>query len=338
MKRKTVTIYDIAEKTGLSAPTVSRAINNKGYVSAETLKQVSDAMAEMGYRPRGTATAAAQKTKTILVNIPILHNPFYYGILDGIRASAKAHGYNILVYQDYLSQDSIGSLLEMIVSANADGLITTNFITTDLEERLRDAVPTVQCSEYNRQCQFPYVGVDDVAAGAKVTEHLISMGGTKLAMINGPERFKYARDRRAGFLSAAQSAGLDIPDGYVVELPEIEFNLAYSVAEQLLGMEDRPNAIFGASDVIAIAVLRVAKKLGLKIPDELLIAGFDNTEPSLMCSPTITTMDMPKYQIGFAACDMLIKQIENIDLGSRSMILNTELLIRESTMRFNSWK
>ena len=332
MRRKSVTIYDIAEKAGLSAPTVSRAINNKGYISAETQRRVSAAMEELGYRPRTGATEVVQKPKTLIVNIPILHNPFYYGILDGVRASARAHGYYVLVYQDYLTLDSIGGMLEMLSSVNADGLISTNFIPTELEGRLKEAIPTVQCSEFNTDCQFSYVGVDDVAAGRSVTEHLISMGGTRLAMINGPERFKYSRDRRAGFLSAMENAGLNVPNDFVVELPEIEFNLAYAVAEQLLSLPERPNAIFGASDVIAIAVLRVAKKYGLKVPDDLLIAGFDNTEPSLMCSPTLTTMDMPKYQIGFTACEMLIKQIENTEARPRSILLNTELIVRESTM------
>jgi LacI family repressor for deo operon, udp, cdd, tsx, nupC, and nupG len=149
-------------------------------------------------------------------------------------------------------------------------------------------------------------------------------------MINGPVKYKYARKRQEGFSEALMQAGITVTPNHIIQLPEFSFDAAVSVSTQLLTMPERPDAIFAASDVFAVATIKAARRLGLHIPEDLGVVGFDNTDLSIMSEPALTTVKQPQFQLGFLACEILIEQIRNIDIAPRQIMLNAELIIRES--------
>lgn len=191
----------------------------------------------------------------------------------------------------------------------------------------------VQCCEYNEEATYPYVSIDDFTAAENATNYLISCGCTKLAFINGPATFKYANKRYEGFSSALSKAEISIPPNWVVQLPEINYEMAYSAVCRILNSETRPNAFFTISDIFAAAVIRAAKRFHLHVPKDIMVVGFDNIDLSSMTSPSLTTVNQPGFQQGYSACELLLKIIENPSVTPRSLLLDAELIIRESTMK-----
>ena len=175
--------------------------------------------------------------------------------------------------------------------------------------------------------------IDSVMAARRAVQFLQAVGYSKIALINSSLQYKYAQDRQFGYEQALTEAGLTVRPEWLVHITDVNYSLAAGAAERLLGLPDRPDAIFAVSDVIAAAVIKVARRLGIKVPQDLGVIGFDNTEISQMMEPSITTINQPRYELGAYACDLLLEQIKNPKAPARQLLLNTELIARESTMR-----
>ena len=210
-------------------------------------------------------------------------------------------------------------------------MITMSLLSTELLKTITKEVPLVQCCEYNKDSDCPYVSVDDFTAAENAVRYLISCGRNKIAILNGPSQYKYAKERLAGFQKAMEAAQLFVPSSWIVNVPEISYTMAYSIVTQLLASENRPNAIFAASDVLAAAIINAAKHYRIRIPHDLMVIGFDNIDLCQITRPTITSFNQPKQQLGFTACEILVENILSSGLSPHSMILSTELVIREST-------
>lgn len=143
--------------------------------------------------------------------------------------------------------------------------------------------------------------------------------------------FKYAQHREKGYYRALRQAGLTANPDWIVHISTISYQLAYSNALHILNLPDRPDAVFACSDVFALAVVNAAGKLGLKVPDDLSVIGFDNVYLSAMCDPAITTIEQPSFQLGLQACELLLEKIKFPNTPFRQIILDTELIVREST-------
>lgn len=336
MKKKKITVADLARKSGVSAATVSRVINHRELVKEETVRAVEKAMVQLGYAHKNAEKPVSGQKQLIILNVPDTQNVFYQEVIRGARMSANAHGFFLLIYESYINPGTIQNFCGLIQRVSAAGVILLNQLNETLLNQIQGIVPLIQCCEYNKEAAYPYVGIDDLYAAKNATEHLISCGHHKIAFINGPLSFKYAVDRQQGFLEALETAGITVPKSWIVQLPEVHYELAYSAICRLLNGVDVPNAIFAISDVFAMAALRAAHRYGLKVPRDLMVVGFDNIEFSMMTSPSITTVDLPKYQMGYCACEMLIDYILNPLAEPRSILLDTQLVIRESTFPLNS--
>jgi len=152
-------------------------------------------------------------------------------------------------------------------------------------------------------------------------------------MINGPMSFKYAVKRQEGFLDTLRKKDISVRPDWIVSLPEVNYQMAYSAVCRLLNNEIRPNAFFVISDVFAAAVIRAAKRFDLRIPEDIIVVGFDNLDISIMTCPTITTVNQPSFQLGYSACELLLDSINHPDMFPKSLILDTELIIRESSAK-----
>lgn len=326
-----ITVQQIALQAGVSPATVSRVINHRDLVKEDTLKQVEAAMKQLGAIPPDSSKSKAADQPVIILNIPNINNVFYTEVIRGATTSAKAHGCHLLISQSPLDHGSISEFHHLIKRVHAAGVILLNQISSELLYQLNNLLPIIQCCEYNHESEIPYVSIDDYTAALNATNYLISSGKNKIAFINGPLTFKYARDRRSGFLDAISSADLIIPKNWLIQLPEVNYDMAYSATCQLLTNEIIPNAFFTASDTLAAAVIRAAKRYRYNVPKDITVVGFDNIDLSSMFSPTITTVSQPKFQMGFSACEMLLEKISNPSFATRSILLDTELIVREST-------
>ena len=326
-----ITVSDIAKEAKVSPATVSRVINHRyDLVTENTVKTVHEAMKALGYDIPAENPVHEKNRPLIMVHVPD-GNPFYEKILQGVLASANAHGCHLLFSQGPLDRSSTGNFLDLLKRVNVSGAIILNHVSADLLMEISTRVPLIQCTEYNPEVNLPYVSIDDRKAARTATSYLIARGRNKVAFLNGPTTFKYARERKRGYYDAIEEANLTIPGNWIVDLPEINYEMAYSAACQMLNSEPLPNAFFTVSDTLAAAVIKAARQFHYKVPQDIMVVGFDNTTISYMYSPAITTVNQPAFQEGFTACELLIKKMMDPSAEVNSILLETELIIRETT-------
>lgn len=332
MKRSPVPVNSIAKSLNLSPATVSRVINHPDLVNTETRTLIQKELERLGYNLEDIARKKVESKRTvILVVLPTIENPFYHGILKGIKASASSHNHEVIIYQSTITTSNVQSLFDVIRKTNTHGVICmSQRMDKELVNSISDAVPFVQCCEYNKDAKASYVSINDYLAAKNATEYIINNGYRKIAMINGPLYFNYAQERLRGFEDALKENNIHIPASYKVSLPEIAFNVGYSGACQILGSTDRPEAVFCAADVFAVATIKAASRFGIKVPDELGIVGFDNIEVASITTPGITTVNQPGYQLGFTAASTLFEIIQSPQNPVQSILLDTELVARDS--------
>ncbi|MEG1756989.1 MAG: substrate-binding domain-containing protein, partial [Oscillospiraceae bacterium] len=267
----------------------------------------------------------------LLINVPSFENPFYSEIIKGARSSAIMHGFYLLISQGSLDSNYIEHIAELVKSSNVVGMIVLDYLPDSLLLNLDQILPVVQCCEYNKNCDIPYVGIDNLSAAINVMDYILSIGRRRIALINGPRKFMYARDRHSGYEQSLTSRNISVPRSWDIQLSEVNFDMAYTAACQLFSCENKPNAVFAVSDVFAAAVIKAANRYGLSVPDDVAVVGFDNIDVSMMSSPTITTVNQPKFQLGYTACEFLVDRINRPENQSNTILLNTELIVRESS-------
>ena len=327
-------IEQIAKKAGVSNATVSRVINGQKIVSPPTFSKVSEAMKEMGY-PLDSSTHVANITQgIILFNVPTLENPFYHDIAMGAKKSANLHGYHCLINSQDIDVLSLDQLTKMIRRTKISGIIVTNHVAEDILNKLNMVTCVVQCCEYAANCNLPFVSIDDYAAARSAIQHILSTGRRKIALINGPTEYKYARERKRGYLSAMESAGIEPPESWQINVPSINFEIAYSSVIQLLSSSNPPDSFFTASDVFAAAAVKAAQQIGLHVPNDIVIVGFDDLETAKMTSPTISSVKQPRYQMGYIASEILLEKVKDPNTEPRKILLASELIVRQSSSGF----
>ena len=343
---KTIRIKDIADKAGVSSSTVSRVINHPDNVRFETTLKVQRAMSELGieYDLVNTPTKEKEKqlsdnrSKLIIFNHPVTGNQFFNEIYRGIEASASAHGMSVLSYAGSINNFTLPSFLSILDTANIIGVISACNIDTPILNAITAKVPFVACCEYNTEVPNTYVGVDDRKAAKEATEYIISTGHRKIAFLNSSKRFRYSNHRYEGFCEALSDAGISIPNSWNLNISSLEYDTAHAAIMPILNSETIPNAIFSVSDIYAVAAINAARSLGLKVPRDLVVVGFDDVDAAKMSNPSLTTVSMPRYQIGYSSAEMLYERISNPNEPIRNVLLNTVLIIRESSSSQNSLK
>lgn len=329
MKEKP-TVVQIAQRSGVSIATVSRVLNGKDTVSPATRGRVLQALRELEYEP-GSKVPPVAGLK-LLALLPDFENPFYAPIIQGLQQTAHSAGFELLLMP--IGEGSVysSSLVNMIRREDYKGVIWLSVAPgVDTLTAVSEYCPSVMVGEYPEDYSGSYVSIDDRTAGYRAVNHLISIGCRRIGMINCAYRYKYARHRKEGYLKALTEAGLPIDPSLYVSIPSIDYTLAYSAAMQVLCTEPPPDALFACSDVLAAAAINAAHSLGLRIPEDISVIGFDNVETSRMTFPAITTIAQPAHQLGQQACSILLDRIQNPELPHRQILLNTEMVIRGST-------
>lgn len=325
--RSSLPIHRIAEQAGVSPATVSRVIHHRELVRPGTAQAIFAAMEALGLDLPEDAVVSASSKPVLFINTVRDANPFYMEVFRGIETAAAAHGYDVLRTSSPLLPADLPDYLALIKRVGVSGLLTLSQLGLEELNRLSATVPVIQCCEYNEDSDVPYVSIDDNAAARQAVEFLIAAGRNKIAFLNGPEKFRYARQRRAGFMEAMHRSGLTVPRDWILQIPEIDYEMAFSSVSQILSSEIRPNAVFAVSDVLAQATVNAARRNLLKVPADLMVIGFDDIPLCKMVRPTITTIAQPQFQLGYTACENLITQIERPGYVE-SVTLGTELIIR----------
>lgn len=336
-KSKKITVGDLAEYAGVSPATVSRVLNRRNLVKGETYDRVMKAVSELGYelrRPEEDPLSSGGNSDghgPIFITLPSLSNPFYDEIIKGARTSVREHGYDLLIHETHINENSIGFLESLVARYHAAGFITLNHIETSVCRRLAAAVPLVQCSEFNVEVDTPYVSIDNFSAARNAVNHLIHLGRKRIAILNGPVRYVYSRRRLAGYQAALEDAGIPYDENYVVHLPDITSDYALSAMMQLLKLPVIPDAVFCSSDVFAMSIIRACHLLNKRVPEDIALVSFDNLDISKNMTPSISSVQQPRLQLGYLAAEALFEKISDPSLPNKKTLLDTELIVRESS-------
>lgn len=329
MESAKISITEIARRTGISAATVSRVLNHPELVNAQTAEAVRLAMEELNYKPK--VSKRSKTKKLILINVSEVTNPFYSEIISGIVSSATTHSYHTLISQEALDDtQSVSSFVKLLKSIKACGVILCSPLSSQFYDPIGSLMPVVQCCEYNSE-EYSYVSIDDFQAAYNVMEHIYSQGRRKIAFINGPLNYKYARERLRGYEAFLEQAGLPHMSNWSTNLSKMNYDMAFASACQLLTSLTPPDAVFASSDLIAAAVIKAAKLHHIRVPEDLIVVGFDNINISTICDPAITTVNQPCFQLGYTAGEIIHEHIISPTAYKQQVLLNTELIIRSSS-------
>lgn len=336
MKRRGRFSYqEISDSSGISISTISRVLNKSPLVTEETRSRVIEAMKVLGIDVSSLDLNPLPRNNLIIFNVPTLKNPFYSPIIEASRVTAAANGYKLLVNEDPISEASLEGFLDLIRKTRACGLLCSNPVEKGRLQILAKEIPTVTCCESVASSGVPFVTIDDETASENAVKYLISLGKKRIAFINGPESFKYARDRYKGYSTALSSYGIEVDSSLICSVgADMDFEVARAQALRMLSMENRPDAFFCCSDVLACAAIKASFESGLKVPGDIAVVGFDNIQISQIMNPSITTVCQPTSQIGTIAVEMLLKVMKNDTRAMKAIYLGAELIIRESTSNF----
>lgn len=332
-----VTIDDVAALAKVSIKTVSRVLNDEPNVRPATRQAVRDAIERLDFRPSRIARSLASK-RTFIIGL-FYDNPcshYVSNIQAGALKACDRHGYDLSVHpKPYQGAATADGIVELHRQARFDGVILTPPLADipALIAVLRASkVPGVLVSPVDRSFGFPTVGTNDRIAAEEMTKKLIGLGHTKIAFVTGHPDHKAVGLRREGYINAMRSAQLDVPNEYVVQGMN-SFDSGETAGVSLLQLRVPPTAIFCANDEMAVGVLKIANTLGIRVPKDLSIAGFDNIPLATQVWPPLTTIKQPVAEMGERAAEILIRRIE--DRGPPSDIehvtIKSEVVLRQST-------
>ena len=198
---------------------------------------------------------------------------------------------------------------------------------------LSQSIPIVQCTEYS-STQFSYVGIDNYKSTTAAMDHIYSLGRRKTLFVNGPLEYRYARERQEAFITFMEKVGISSSQYQIINIAKIDYNMAFASINQALSSDRLPDSIFAVSDIFAVAAAKAAGRHGIRVPQDMVIVGFDNINIlSTVTTPAITSISQPRFQIGYTAGELLFEAIQtkNAPAAPKHVILDTELIIRDSS-------
>ena len=329
--RRRPTLAAIAAEAGVSMPTVSKVVNGRPDVAADTRARVERLLGEANYHRPGSRRGRRAGLIDIIFNG--LDSPWAVEILRGVEAWCAEHALGAAVSAVRHGSARPASWTSTLASHDTDGVIlVTSHVTMPELQQLRDAdIPLVVVDPANLpEPDLPSVGATNWAGGLAATEHLISRGHRRIGAIAGPADYLCSRARLDGYRSALDRAGVPY-DPALVRNGDFQHEGGFLRGGELLDLAERPTAIFAGSDQQALGVYEAARQRGLRIPQDLSVVGFDDLPTARWVSPPLTTVRQPLADMGQVAAEMLCNLIDGVPLRSQRIELSTELIVREST-------
>ena len=327
------TIRDVAERAGVAPITVSRVINNSGYVSPETRARVEAAIAELQYVPNSLARSLRfKRTHTLALVLTDITNPFWTTVARGVEDAASRHGFNVILCNTDENEDKQTEYLNVLLQKQVDGFLLVPARSTPEPIALiqRQRVPIVVLDRQVPGAQVDVVRGDSEGGAYELTRLLLSLGHRRIAMLSGPQGVSTAVDRVAGYRRAMREAGI-AEETMRIYYGEYTQDGGYRMAQEALAARPRPTALFAANNFIAIGALRALREAGLRVPEDIALVCFDDIPATLVIEPFLTVVAQPAYEMGQRATELLLARLSGQAPDEyQEIILPAQVIVRKS--------
>jgi LacI family transcriptional regulator len=334
-----ITIYDIAKELRISAATVSRALKNHSGTNSNTRKKVIAKAEEMGYRSNQFASnLRSNRTNTIGVIIPRLNSHFVSTAIAAMEKVANTAGFNIIISQSMESGSKEMACAQTMFNNRVDGVLVSLAYDTDsavhFSKFAEKGIPLIFFDRVPESSEDLSIVIDNFRNGYDVTKHLIQQGCRRIAHVTANLKRNVYKERLNGYKQALADAGLKYTDSLLFSC-DLSEQSSTEIATKIIAMRKLPDALFAANDMSAASCMKVFKQHGIHIPKDIAIAGFNNDPISRLMEPNITTVNYPAFQMGETAATFMINHLTGVTniLATNKIILKSELLIRESSLR-----
>jgi LacI family transcriptional regulator len=322
---------DVAEKARVSVSTVSHVLNGTRKVSEETRTLVLGVVDELGYEPNLLARSfKQQKTFTVGLLVSDIQNPFFTSVARGVEDVALAHGYHLLLCNTDEDPEREAEYVTELYRKRVDGVIVASSAPRQAGYRS----PKVPCVFMDREVEGTSAGivrVDNAHGMRLIAEHLVKLGHERIAMISGPLEKASGFERYEGLKTALAELGLEL-DGALVRFGDFRAVSGERGARELLSLPEPPTALVTANNQMTLGALATIKEIGVRVPQELSVVGFDDTEWAPLVEPPLTAVAQPTYELGAASMRVLLERIEGGENGEpERLFLEPRLVIRGST-------
>jgi LacI family transcriptional regulator len=334
-RSRTVTRDEVAHAAGVSSATVSYVVNNGPRpVATETREKVLAAIQELGYHPNALArNLRLQHSSTIGLIVPDIHNPYFAEVARGVEQMASENGLTmVLCHSDYKLEREL-HYVKIMQAERSAGVIW--FPATNSAEPAKQlasyGMPLVVLDRVVPGVRAPAVVADNFRGGYLASQHLIDLGHRIIGCITRPTELYHSTERIRGFRAALTENGIEVDESLLVS-GGFRLDDGCAAAKQLIGKTPRPTAIFAYNDFMAIGTLRAAYELGIKVPNDLSVVGFDDIPQAAFTCPALTTISQPKFEMGREGVSLLLDEINESTLGiNPTPLLPIKLIVREST-------
>jgi LacI family transcriptional regulator len=329
---KAASIYDVARESKVSVFTVSAVINNKAHVGKKLRERVEEAIQRLNYRPNLVARSLAkQRTHTIGMIVSDIANPFFPMVVRGAEDAAQRQGYNLLLCNSDDTLEKEETQIELLLSKRVDGILLTK-AAGDLSQALRQMIKQVNIPFVLVMRTYPKltkdaVVSDDYHGAYDAVSHLARAGCRRIGLISGPLKISNAIARLQGFKDALQTQGLPLENDMMIE-GDYRIESGFRAGHALLS--HRPDGVYVANHLMTIGLLQAAEEMGMKCPDDFGLVSFDDYPWLGVFHPKLTTVELPKHQLGSEAVELLIRRIGGSAEKAVVRKLQPELRIRES--------
>ncbi|MBN1265924.1 MAG: LacI family DNA-binding transcriptional regulator [Anaerolineales bacterium] len=329
--RKSVTIQDVAEAAGVSVSTVSRVLNDKDDVAAETYEKVQQVVHELGYVSSLAARGMrSRRTNVIGLIMPDVASPYSIEVLQGVNRAIAQLDYDLIVYTNGDVRKNASAYQESYFVSLLNGNVTDGVIVvTPAATNFSTTAPVVAIDPNNESPECPAIISTNLEGALQVMEYLIGLGHRRIGFITGRLELVSANLRLQGYKEGLAQVGIPY-DETLIQVGDYTTETSLLCTRALLALENPPTAIFASNDMSAMGVYQAAEEMGKRIPRDLSVVGFDNLRESAFLDPKLTTIDQSIPEMGYIATELIVKLIKGENLDSILFHIPTKLVIRDS--------
>lgn len=340
-----VSLTELAKQLNLSPSTVSRALADHSEVSEATKARVRELARQLNYQPNQLAAALRRgRSNTLGVLVPHITGHFFPQVVHGIATEASKAGFTVMICQSNEDAQQERKNIELLRHNQVEGILVSLANTTQdfshFEELRQQGVPLVffdRVVEDFRGANVSAVVLDDHAGAYQVTSHLIEQGCQRIAHFTGPQHLNIHKNRHQGYRDALQAHGLPLDEALIVHCEQSQAGGTAAMQQLLRTLPQPPDAVFASNDLAAVGAMRVAKAAGLRVPQDVAVAGFSNETFTTLTEPNLTTVDQGCETMGISAVRLLQQMLhtsaEQRKPQPRNVVLKPQLLVRESSLR-----
>lgn len=327
-----ITIKDVAQRAGVAVSTVSRVLNQSGYVSPETASKVRAAVEQLGFRPSLPArTLVSGETRMLALMLPDISNPFFPALARGVEDRATSRGYSVMLCNTDGDPEIEARYVRLLREKWIDGMVFTSASGSgsQVKQFMENRIPVVVIDRAVKGAEVDSVTLDNIAGARLAVDHLAKVGHRAIGLIAGP-KVSTSLDRTEGYRRALVAMGLPVCPEWMAS-GDFRFESGYEAMKRLLQARERLTAVFAVNDLMAIGAIRAAEEAGLRVPEDLAVVGFDDIMLATLVRPALSTIRQPTYEMGASAVDLLLDRITGQrERGPRTVAFEPELIVRQS--------